>query len=120
MAALSSLLPCILLEMDALMISPVSDPVVCMGSFSAKELRRNTANGLRLAYLLSIYKFYDELPFETRDFYDSIRKQTLQTWFVYRCLHNRLDYRLLIAQEIASQRNEEDRKLFKKALLEIC
>ena len=38
---------------------------------------------------------------------------------VYRCLHDRLNYRLLVVQEIASQRNEEDRELFKNALLEI-
>ena len=38
---------------------------------------------------------------------------------IYRCLHNQLNYRLLAVQEIAKQRNEEDRQLFKSALLEI-
>ena len=38
---------------------------------------------------------------------------------VYRCLHDQLNYRMLAVQEIALQRNEEDRELFKEALLAI-
>ena len=37
----------------------------------------------------------------------------------HRCIHDRLDYRMLALQEIALQRNEEDRELFKSALLEV-
>ena len=35
---------------------------------------------------------------------------------IYRCLHDQLNYRLLVVQEIVLKRNEEDMKLFKSAL----
>ena len=108
--------------------------------------------------------FYDELPSETRDFYDSLMRKggffrynakifddnhllaclrgilfdhpeyyldqfvhalykkthvLISPMTVYRCLHDRLDYRMLVIQEIAAQRNEEDREQFKRALMEI-
>ena len=110
------------------------------------------------------YHFYDEMPYETRAFYDSLRKKgryfkygnnmfentellnilkvilnnhpeyyldqfvhdlykqthiLVSPSSVYRCLYHRLNYRLLAVQEIAKQRNEEDRELFKAALADV-
>ena len=115
-------------------------------------------------YWWNHFQFYEEMPSETREFYDELRKkagyfrysdtiydnpdllQMLQDILnehpeyyldqfvhafyrkshilvspstIYRCLHNRLDYRLLAVQEIALQQNKADRELFKDALLQI-
>ena len=121
--------------------------------------------GLRTLYhWWKHYQFYDELPSETRAFYNSLKRrggyfrcglnmftdnhllQMLKDTLlkhpehyldqfahalylktnvlvspssIYRCLHDRLNYRILAVQEIALQRNQEDRELFKSALLEV-